>query len=84
MNTVLNEIGAGDKPTMMVFNKVDQLNGGNALMRLRELYPNSVVISATCGTGLEELLAEIGSQIRPERELLKLRIPHEQSATEVV
>jgi len=77
---VLNEIGAGDKPTLMIFNKVDQLNGGNTLMRLRELYPNSVAISATTGTGLAELLAEIGSQIRPERELLELKIPHEESA----
>lgn len=87
VNTVLNEIGAGDKPTLMVFNKVDRLNGGNSefngavtLTRLRELYPNSVAISATMGTGIEELLAEIGSQIRPERELLELKIPHEQPA----
>ena len=80
VNSVLNEIGAGDKPTMMVFNKVDRLNGGNTLARLHELYPNSVAISATKGTGLEELLAEIGSQIRPERELLDLKIPHEQAA----
>ncbi len=80
VNAVLNEIGAGDKPTLMVFNKVDQLNGSNALVRLRELYPNSVAISATCGTGLEELLGEIGSQIRPERELLELKIPHEKAA----
>jgi len=80
VNSVLNEIGAGDKPTLMIFNKVDQLNGGNTLMRLRELYPNSVAISATTGTGLAELLAEIGSQIRPERELLELKIPHEESA----
>jgi GTP-binding protein HflX len=87
VNAVLNEIGAGDKPTLMVFNKVDQLNGGNpefagsgTLTRLQELYPNSVAISATDGTGLEELLAEIGSQIRPERELLELKIPHEQAA----
>jgi GTP-binding protein HflX len=80
VNTVLNEIGAGEKPVMMVFNKVDQLNGGNTLTRLHELFPNSVAISATTGTGLEELLAEIGSQIRPERELLELKIPHERSA----
>lgn len=86
VNSVLNEIGAGDKPTLMVFNKVDQLNSHNAnggngtLARLHERYPNSVAISATEGTGLEELLAEIGSQIRPERELLELKIPHEQSA----
>jgi GTP-binding protein HflX len=80
VNSVLNEIGAGEKPVLMVFNKVDQLNGGNTLTRLHELFPNSVAISATTGTGLEELLAEIGSQIRPERELLELKIPHERSA----
>jgi GTP-binding protein HflX len=80
VNTVLKEIGAGDKPTLMVFNKVDQLNGGGTLTRLRELYANSVAISATQGSGTDELLAEIGTQIRPERELLDLRIPHEQSA----
>jgi len=80
VNTVLSEIGAGDKPTMMVFNKIDQLNGGGNLARLKELYPNSVAISATKGKGIEELLGEIGSQIRPERELLELRIPHEEAA----
>ena len=80
VNSVLGELGAGDKPTMMVFNKVDQLNGGNTLTRLHELYPNSVAISATMGTGIEGLLGEIGSQIRPERELLELKIPHEAAA----
>jgi len=80
VNSVLVELGAGDKPTMMVFNKVDQLNGGNPLARLHELYPNSVAISATKGTGIEDLLSEISTQIRPERELLKLKIPHEEAA----
>ncbi len=80
VNSVLNEIGAGDKPTLMVFNKVDQLNGANTLTRLHELYPNSVATSATTGAGMEELLAEISSQIRPERELLELRIPHGEAA----
>jgi GTP-binding protein HflX len=80
VNSVLNEIGAGDKPTLMVFNKVDRKSDGHTLARLQELYPHSVAISATQGTGTEELLAEIGSRIRPERELLDLKIPHEQSA----
>lgn len=80
VNSVLGELGAGDKPTMMVFNKVDQLNGGGPLARLHELYPNSVAISAKTGKGVEELLSEISSQIRPERELLQLKIPHEQAA----
>src|SRR5690606_36637392 len=66
VNTVLNELGAGHKPTMMVFNKVDRLNGGNTLTRLHELYPNSVAISARTGQGIDELLGEISTQIRPE------------------
>jgi GTP-binding protein HflX len=80
VNSVLAELGAGDKPTLMVFNKVDQLNGGNTLTRLHELYPNSVAISARTGTGITELLAEISTQIRPERELVDLKIPHEEAA----
>ena len=80
VNSVLNELGAGDKPTMMVFNKVDQLNGGATLTRLHELYTNSVAISARAGTGIEELLSEISTQIRPEREFVELKIPHEQAA----
>ncbi len=80
VNSVLNELGAGDKPTMMVFNKVDQLQQAGTLTRLHELYPNSVAISARTGKGIDELLAEISTQIRPERELVDLKIPHEEAA----
>ncbi|MFO1513623.1 MAG: GTPase HflX [Verrucomicrobiota bacterium] len=80
VNSVLGELGAGDKATLMVFNKVDQLNGANPLARLHELYPNSVAISARTGEGVAELLSEISTQIRPERELLELKIPHEEAA----
>ena len=94
VNAVLAEIGAGGKPTIMVLNKLDRLNhggsgadgggGGNGanglLRRLQENHPPAVVISATTGEGLPALLAEIGSQLRPKREFLELRVPHEQSA----
>jgi len=49
-------------------------------MHLQELYPNSVAISARTGKGIAELLAEISTQIRPEREFVELKIPHEQAA----
>jgi GTP-binding protein HflX len=80
VNTVLNEIGAGEKSTLMVFNKVDRLNGNGALNRLQEKHPNAVAISAKTGDGLSTLLAEIGTQLRPTREFLELRVPHEQAA----
>jgi GTP-binding protein HflX len=79
VNTVLMEIGAAEKPVLMVFNKIDQLAGGIAPL-LREKYPNSVSISAKTGAGIEPLLAEIGTQLRPIREFLDLRVPQEQAA----
>jgi GTP-binding protein HflX len=87
VNAVLAEIGAGGKPTLMVFNKMDRLNPGGtgaggvgALSRLQERHQNAVTISAVTGEGIASLLAEIGTQLRPKREFLELRVPHEQAA----
>jgi len=87
VNVVLAEIGAGEKSTIMVFNKMDRLNSGEtgsggagALNRLQERYPQAIPISATTGEGITSLLSEIGTQLRPKREFLELRVPHEQAA----
>ena len=80
VNTVLKEIGAEGKSVLMVFNKMDKLNGGGALSHLQEKFPHAVGISATTGKGVSNLLAELGTQLRPTREFLELKIPHEQSA----
>ncbi len=78
VDAVLKEIGADGKPTLMVFNKVDQLNGNkDVLPRFLERHPNSVTISATEGEGLPTLMAELGSRLRPIREFIELAIPHE-------
>ncbi len=79
VNTVLGEIEAGNKPTLMIFNKIDQLPNGIPAA-LREKYPQSVSISARTGEGIEPLLAEIGTQLRPIREFLDLRVPLEKAA----
>jgi GTP-binding protein HflX len=80
VDAVLAEIGADEKPTLMVLNKMDRRDGGGALNRLQEKFPHAVAISATTGEGISNLLAEIGTQLRPKREFLELRIPQEQSA----
>jgi GTP-binding protein HflX len=85
VNTVLAEIGAGEKPTIMVLNKIDRLNGNGTgaegtLNRLQEKHPHAAAISAATGEGVATLLAEIGTQLRPKREFLELRVPHEQAA----
>jgi GTP-binding protein HflX len=74
VNTVLLEIGAAEKPVLMVFNKVDNLPGGVSAV-MREKYSHAVCISARTGEGIEPLLAELGTQLRPIREFLELRVP---------
>jgi GTP-binding protein HflX len=80
VNSVLEEIGAGKKPTLMVFNKIDRANGTASRILLKEQFPHAVEISAVNGEGVSNLLAELGTQLRPTREFLELKIPHEQSA----
>jgi GTP-binding protein HflX len=80
VNSVLKEIGAEGKPMLMVFNKMDKLNGSGKLNRLQEKFPHAVGISATTGEGISHLLAELGTQLRPSREFLELWIPHDQAA----
>ena len=79
VNTVLMEIGAAEKPVLMVFNKIDELAGGVSPV-MREKYPHAVSISAKTGEGIEPLLAELGTQLRPIREFLDLRVPQEKAA----
>jgi GTP-binding protein HflX len=80
VNSVLAEIGAAEKPVLMVFNKIDQGNGSGTLNRLREKFSNAVAISAKTGEGISHLLAELGTQLRPVREFLDLRVPQEKAA----
>jgi GTP-binding protein HflX len=79
VNDVLLEIGAAEKPVLMVFNKMDQLANGVPPV-MHEKFPHAVGISAKTGEGVEPLLAEIGTQLRPVREFLDLRVPQEKAA----
>jgi GTP-binding protein HflX len=80
VDAVLKEIGADGKPTLMVFNKIDKLNGSrDVLSRFTERHPHGVAISAETGEGLPALVAELGSRLRPLREFLELAVPQDQS-----
>jgi GTP-binding protein HflX len=80
VNDVLLEIGAAEKPVLMVFNKVDQLDGAGVPAVMRDKFPHAVSISAKNGEGIEPLLAELGTQLRPIREFLNLRVPQAEAA----
>src|SRR6516164_6187249 len=79
VNAVLSEIGAGEKSCIMVFNKMDCAAGDGVIAHLKEKFPQAVEISAKTGEGVPHLLEEIGTQLRPKREFLELKIPHERA-----
>jgi GTP-binding protein HflX len=65
----------------MVFNKIDRLEESNGLLaKFLEQFPNSVGLSAKTGEGLAGLIQELGTQLRPSRELVELAVPHGESA----
>jgi GTP-binding protein HflX len=79
VNAVLKEIEADEKPVIMVLNKIDCVTSEGTLARLKEKFPQAVEISAKTGEGLPPLLAEIGTQLRPKRDFVELKIPHERA-----
>ena len=80
VNSVLEDIGAAGKPTLMVFNKIDRLENGELVARFLEQYPNSVAVSAATCEGFPSLSAELGIQLRPSREFVELNVPHSEPA----
>ncbi len=77
VNEVLREIGAAEKPTLMVFNKIDREAGKVGAERLSPLFAKSVGISAKSGLGFDELRAELGLMLRPIRDYLAVEVPHD-------
>ncbi|HAV63652.1 MAG TPA: GTPase HflX, partial [Verrucomicrobiales bacterium] len=80
VDDVLKEIGAAEKPVLMVFNKLDRFSNGEGVERFSDRFPHAVFISAKTGLGIDSLLAELGAQLRPVRAFLELEVPHDRSA----
>lgn len=80
VNTVLEEIGAHTKPTLVVLNKIDLLPNGEPGPAWRSAHPGAVGVSARTGAGFDGLTAELGTRLRPVREFVEVVIPHGQAA----
>ncbi len=55
VNQVLKELGCGDKPTLLVLNKVDRVSDRSFLDVLSKHHPRAVPVSAATGQGLDAL-----------------------------
>lgn len=75
VHAVLGEIGAGDIPELLVFNKADV--APEVAARLACRYPGSVVISAATGSGIGLLLDAVGQRLRLTSRVIELDVPFE-------
>ncbi len=73
---VLEEIGAGHKPTLLVLNKIDLVPDALTRRRLANLYPDAIAVSAKTGEGMDELLAQLTEQTTAVMTQMQVLIPH--------
>jgi GTP-binding protein HflX len=63
VETVLSELDCGNKPTLLVFNKIDQLPDISFLQALQTKHPRSVAVSAHTRQGLAELNQAVADRL---------------------
>lgn len=74
---VLSELGVLDKTILTVFNKIDKISDVNELKRIKLRFPDSFLISALKGRGLEGVKGHLRRLMDKDTEDIELVIPHE-------
>jgi len=72
VDKVLQDIGCGQRPILLVLNKVDIIKKVGELEILQTLFPDAVCISAKTGLGLEQLSDEISARYKGSELLLRV------------
>jgi GTP-binding protein HflX len=78
VNQVLAEIGAGEIPSLYVFNKIDRIADDRLIpleTRIHNLVPGSVFVSAVTPDGLEPLKRALLNSARRRRPVTEIRLP---------
>lgn len=75
----LENLGAGDKPTLTVFNKIDAAPEGRGEALARD-WPDAVAISAKTGRGIRGFLGALTDQVRALLVRVEAVIPYAESA----
>lgn len=77
--STLEQLGAGDKPTLTVFNKIDAIGDHDTAKMLVAEWPDSVAISATMGTGIDDLMAMLRKMVQNLLGTVKALLPYSES-----
>jgi GTP-binding protein HflX len=73
---VLRDMGIEDKPTRLIFNKVDRVVDGEGIERLRRVYPGALFTSAVEGEGLDEVRRAVCAFVEGLEEVVDLAVPY--------
>jgi len=73
--SVLRELGAGEKRSLVVLNKVDKITDPAWRAQLERHFDQAVLVSAQTGEGLDHLMAKINEMLYDRVERLTLRVP---------
>ena len=76
-DTVIADIGVKDKPTRIVFNKIDRVDDPGDLDRFQRTHPGALLTSATEGRGIDELRNAICAFVESREEVLDVEVPHD-------
>jgi GTP-binding protein HflX len=63
----LDEIGAKDKPEMLLLNKIDTPEGDENFPEWRTLYPDAIPLSAKTGKGIDRLYAAVAAHVNAQQ-----------------
>jgi len=75
VDDVLDEIGAGETPRLLVLNKVDLL-GADRRRELSFRFPNAVQVSGASGDGLDDLRDAIEARFLATLRPMELLVPY--------
>ncbi len=75
VDSVLEEIGAGSAPRLLVMNKVDLLEPDDRA-ELRMRHPGAVLVSAETGEGLDELRKRVAAELMQGLTRVELLVPY--------
>ena len=67
VHQVLEEIGAKDKPEMLLLNKIDTPEGEENFPEWRTLHPDAIPLSAKTGKGIDRLYAAAAAQVNAQQ-----------------
>lgn len=76
---LLKELESLDKPTVIVFNKVDKIESPVIKARLKALHPESIFISVKTGEGVDLLLEKLREIANRNSQTMHLKIPAKKS-----